>query len=124
MAGADPLVGARRLGSLLSLRRRTGALKNQITSGEFVTTSLEGIDEKARVALLHGRGREKGEDPYYTHLYRVGLDGTGLKLLDPGRRLARGVGQSDRRSSSSTTRRASNGAPESSLYDTLGNGRH
>ena len=24
------------------------------------------------------------EDPYYVHLYRVNLDGSGLKLLDPG----------------------------------------
>src|SRR5438034_3667696 len=28
-------------------------------------------------------GHEAGEDPYYTHLYRVGLDGSGLKLLTP-----------------------------------------
>ena len=26
-------------------------------------------------------GREKGDDPYYLHLYRVNFDGTGLKLL-------------------------------------------
>jgi dipeptidyl aminopeptidase/acylaminoacyl peptidase len=29
-------------------------------------------------------GREQGEDPYYGHAYRVGLDGSGLTLLNPG----------------------------------------
>ncbi len=48
----------------------TGALKNRITEGEFVTTSLESVDDKARVAYITAAGREKGEDPYYTHLYR------------------------------------------------------
>jgi dipeptidyl-peptidase 4 len=62
----------------------TGALKNRITDGEFVTTSLESIDDKLRVAYITAAGREKGEDPYYIHLYRVGLDGTGMKLLAAG----------------------------------------
>jgi len=29
-------------------------------------------------------GREPNEYPYYPHFYRVNLDGTGLKLLNPG----------------------------------------
>src|SRR5262249_55732477 len=29
-------------------------------------------------------GREKGEDPYFPHLYRIGYDGSGLKLLNAG----------------------------------------
>ena len=62
----------------------TGALKNRITEGEFVATAIEGVDDKARVLYFSAGGREKGEDPYYTHLYRVGFDGTGLKLLNPG----------------------------------------
>jgi dipeptidyl-peptidase 4 len=62
----------------------TGRLKNRITEGEFVTTSLDAIDEKARQIFVTAAGREKGEDPYYTHLYRVGLDGTGMTLLNPG----------------------------------------
>ena len=28
-------------------------------------------------------GREAGRDPYLRHVYRVGLDGTGLTLLTP-----------------------------------------
>jgi dipeptidyl aminopeptidase/acylaminoacyl peptidase len=61
----------------------TGALKNALTSGEFVTTGVEGGDDKTRAVFISAVGREPGEDPYYTHLYRVNLDGSGLKLLNP-----------------------------------------
>jgi dipeptidyl-peptidase 4 len=97
----------------------TGALKNRITEGEFVTTGIDGVDDKARVLFFSAGGREKGEDPYYTHLYRVGFDGTGLKLLDPG----------DASHSVSVTESARyfvdnasrvDGAPESMLYDVTG----
>ena len=61
----------------------TGKLKNQITSGEFVVTELLRVDQKARVLYFLATGREKGCDPYFTHLYRVGFDGTGMALLTP-----------------------------------------
>jgi dipeptidyl-peptidase-4 len=61
-----------------------GVLKNQITSGEFVTGPVSFVDDKLRVMYFTANGREAGEDPYFTHTYRVNLDGTGLKLLDPG----------------------------------------
>jgi dipeptidyl aminopeptidase/acylaminoacyl peptidase len=61
-----------------------GKLKTQLTSGEFVGEGIEKADEKTRVLYFAACGREPGEDPYYTHLYRVGLDGTGLKQLDKG----------------------------------------
>ncbi len=41
----------------------TGALKNRITEGEFVTTSLESVDDKARVALHHRRRPREGRGP-------------------------------------------------------------
>ncbi|OFW07987.1 MAG: peptidase S9 [Acidobacteria bacterium RIFCSPLOWO2_02_FULL_67_36] len=98
----------------------TGALKNRITDGEFVTTALENVDEKARVAYISAGGREKGEDPYYTHLYRVGLDGSGLKLLNPGNAThAVAVNESARYFVDNASR--VDGSPESALYDTLGN---
>ena len=59
----------------------TGNLKNQITTGAFHCEDIEGIDEKNRVLYFTANGREKGDDPYYLHLYRVNFDGTGLKLL-------------------------------------------
>ncbi|HSA96390.1 MAG TPA: DPP IV N-terminal domain-containing protein, partial [Acidobacteriota bacterium] len=61
----------------------TGALKNRITSGEGLVASLERIDEKARIIYFIGLGREKGRDPYFRHLYKVGFDGRGLALLTP-----------------------------------------
>jgi dipeptidyl-peptidase-4 len=61
-----------------------GKLKNQITAGEYVTDQIVSLDEKARVLYFTANGRESGEDSYYLHLYRIGLDGGGLKLLTPG----------------------------------------
>ena len=61
-----------------------GNLKNQITSGPFHCEDIEGIDEKNRVLYFTANGREKGEDPYYSHLYKVNFDGSGLKLLNRG----------------------------------------
>ena len=62
----------------------TASSRRQLTSGEFVGQGIEKVDEKARVLYFAACGREPGEDPYFTHLYRVNLDGTGLKLLDQG----------------------------------------
>jgi len=62
----------------------TGKLKNQITSGEYVTDLILNLDEKSRTLYFTANGRERNEDPYYTHLYRINLDGTGLQLLSPG----------------------------------------
>ena len=61
----------------------SGKLKNQITSGDWVVTQLLRVDEKNRVLYFLADGREKGENPYFTHLYRVGLDGRNLALLTP-----------------------------------------
>jgi len=98
----------------------SGTLKNRITEGEFVTTGLEAIDEKARVAYISAGGREKGEDPYYTHVYRVGLDGSGLKILDPGDATHNVVMSESTKYFVDNASRV-NGSPESVLYDSLGN---
>ncbi len=97
----------------------TGVLKNRITEGEFVATSLEAVDEKLRVAYITAAGREKGEDPYYTHLYRVGLDGTGMKALNPGDAShSTSLSESNRYFVNNASR--VDGTPESVLYDTTG----
>jgi dipeptidyl aminopeptidase/acylaminoacyl peptidase len=59
-----------------------GNIKKQLTSGPFHCENIVGIDENARVLYFTANGHEKGEDPYYLHLYRVNLDGTGLQLLN------------------------------------------
>ncbi|HML16378.1 MAG TPA: DPP IV N-terminal domain-containing protein, partial [Bryobacteraceae bacterium] len=61
----------------------TGALKNKITTGEGNVTQLLRVDEKNRMLYFLGVGREKGRDPYFAHLYRVGFDGRRLALLTP-----------------------------------------
>ncbi len=61
-----------------------GKLKNQITSGAWHTESIVKVDEKNRVIYFVANGREKDEDPYYQHLYRVNFDGRELQLLNKG----------------------------------------
>ncbi len=61
----------------------TGRLKNQITTGEGNVTQLLRVDEATRQIYFIGVGKEKGRDPYFQHLYRVGLDGRGQTLLTP-----------------------------------------
>jgi dipeptidyl aminopeptidase/acylaminoacyl peptidase len=70
-------------GHLYLYDSRTGQLKNQITTGEGNVTQLIRVDEKNRVLYFLGVGREKGRDPYFIHLYRVGFDGKNLALLTP-----------------------------------------
>ncbi|HEX7089685.1 MAG TPA: DPP IV N-terminal domain-containing protein [Longimicrobiales bacterium] len=61
-----------------------GRLKNRLTRGSFSVRGIEGVDEENGVVYFVAAGREPGEDPYYQHLYRVNLDGSGLQLLNPG----------------------------------------
>ncbi len=61
-----------------------GNLKHQITSGPWYSERLIRVDEKNRRLYFTAKGREAGENPYYTHLYSIGLDGKNLKLLNPG----------------------------------------
>lgn len=61
-----------------------GNLKRQVTNGEFHVDTFQGIDEKERVVYFTANGVDKNIDPYYAHLYRINLNGTGLKSLNPG----------------------------------------
>ena len=62
----------------------TGAVKNQITRGEWVVRGVEWVDEKQRLIWFYAGGIRPGQDPYYVHLCRVGFDGTGLTVLTEG----------------------------------------
>ncbi len=96
-----------------------GTLKNQITMGEFVAGPISYVDEKLRVMYFTANGREPGEDPYFTHLYRVNLDGTGLKLLDPGD-ASHASAVSDNGRYVINTYSQVNTAPKSELFDAAG----
>jgi dipeptidyl aminopeptidase/acylaminoacyl peptidase len=70
-------------GQLYLYDLETGKLKHQITTGEGNVTQVLRVDEDARTIYFQAVGKETGRDPYYTHFYRIGLDGKGLKLLTP-----------------------------------------
>jgi len=61
-----------------------GNLKNRITKGPWHVENVVKVDEKARVIYFTANGRNADENPYYEHLYRVNLDGSGLKQLTQG----------------------------------------
>lgn len=61
----------------------TGQLKNQITNGEGNVTQVLRVDETNRMIYFLGVGREKGRNPYFIHFYRIGFDGSNLRLLTP-----------------------------------------
>jgi dipeptidyl aminopeptidase/acylaminoacyl peptidase len=62
---------------------RTGREKHPITTGEGNVTQLLRVDEKNRLLYFVAVGRERGRDPYFRHLYRIGMDGRDLQLLTP-----------------------------------------
>jgi dipeptidyl aminopeptidase/acylaminoacyl peptidase len=62
---------------------RTGRLKNRVTAGDGNVSTIARVDERARQVYFVGQGKEAGRDPYFQHLYRIGLDGRGQTLLTP-----------------------------------------
>jgi dipeptidyl aminopeptidase/acylaminoacyl peptidase len=61
-----------------------GNLKRQVTNGSFHVESFQGIDEKSRTLYFTANGVKKDIDPYYSHLYKINLNGTGMRTLNPG----------------------------------------
>jgi dipeptidyl aminopeptidase/acylaminoacyl peptidase len=70
-------------GQLYLYDLKSGALKQPITSGEGNVTQLLRVDEQNRLVYFTAVGKERGRDPYFRHLYRVGMDGKRLQLLTP-----------------------------------------
>jgi dipeptidyl aminopeptidase/acylaminoacyl peptidase len=62
----------------------TGTVKNPITQGDWVVRSVEHVDEKRQQVWFFAGGIRPGQDPYYLHLARVNMDGTGLVVLTEG----------------------------------------
>ncbi len=61
----------------------TGALKSKITTGDGPVLSVERVDAKSRTIWFVAAGKEVGRDPYFRHLYRIGMDGKKRTLLTP-----------------------------------------
>ena len=70
-------------GQLYLYDLNTGKLKNQITTGEGPVSAIVKVDEKMRIVWYAAMGREPGQDPYFPHFYRVGLDGKNQVSLTP-----------------------------------------
>jgi dipeptidyl aminopeptidase/acylaminoacyl peptidase len=62
---------------------RTGALKNQITKGNWVVRGVNKVDEAKRQIWFSAGGMNSG-DPYLLDYYRVNFDGSGLVRLTAG----------------------------------------
>jgi dipeptidyl aminopeptidase/acylaminoacyl peptidase len=61
----------------------SGRLKNPVTSGLSPITRVNRVDRETRTMWYEAAGREKGQDPYFIHLYRIGLDGKNNVSLTP-----------------------------------------
>jgi dipeptidyl aminopeptidase/acylaminoacyl peptidase len=59
----------------------TGAVKNQITNGEWVVHGVEKVDAEKRQIWFSATGMYPGKDPYFFHYYRINFDGTELTPL-------------------------------------------
>jgi dipeptidyl-peptidase-4 len=96
-----------------------GTLMNRLTEGPWHVDGIVGVDEESGHIFLTGQGRETGEDPYYQHLYRVNLDGSGLTLLNSGDFEHRFSMNESRRYFVNSYSRV-NTVPTSSLHDASG----
>ena len=59
-----------------------GKLKNQVESGAYAVSNIVKVDSVAKQIYFTALGKEPGV-PYYSHLYRVNFDGTGMTSLTP-----------------------------------------
>ncbi|MEO8360079.1 MAG: prolyl oligopeptidase family serine peptidase [Vicinamibacteria bacterium] len=59
---------------------RSGAVKNQITKGNWVVRGVNKVDEATRQIWFSAGGMNPG-DPYLLDYYKINFDGTGLKRL-------------------------------------------
>lgn len=63
---------------------KNGAIKNQLTKGEYVVRGIDKIDEENRQVWFQASGKNADQDPYFVHFYRVNFDGSNLVALTEG----------------------------------------
>jgi dipeptidyl aminopeptidase/acylaminoacyl peptidase len=61
----------------------SGAVKNQITKGDWVVRAVQRVDEAKRQIWFSAGGMYPGKDPYFAGYYRINFDGAGLTRLTP-----------------------------------------
>lgn len=62
----------------------TGRIKNQVTRGNWVVRQVLHVDPDQRQVWFMASGVRPEQDPYYLHLCRAGLDGSGFTVLTDG----------------------------------------
>lgn len=65
--------------------KSTGAVKKQLTRGEWIVKRVVDIDEERGAILFVGCGMDSGEDPYHTKYYRLDLKSGRIAALTPER---------------------------------------
>ena len=54
-----------------------------ITKGNYYVNGIQLVDERTKTIYYVASGKEPGRNPYYQHLYKIGLDGKDNALLTP-----------------------------------------
>ena len=103
----------------LYLYDSTGKMKSQITSGPWHVEDVEGVDEKLKTIYFTANAKESLEDPYYLHMYRINIDGSGLKLLSQSNH-DHSISLDDNKKFFVDNYSRVNTAPISALYDVTG----
>ena len=62
---------------------RNGAVKKQITKGEWVVKSVLHVNPAKREITFVGCGKDVGEDPYLEKIYKVNMDNNRIVALTP-----------------------------------------
>ncbi len=97
----------------------SGELKGQITEGDYHCFSTLSVDESTRTLYYLANGYDKEENPYYTHLFKVAVDGgTPTQLTASGFDNTITLGDNNNLFLNSFSRVDT--TPESALYNTLG----
>ncbi len=66
----------------LYLYNADGTLIRNLTEGAYHVDDVLAVNEKEGYVLFRACGKEKGENPYQMHVYRVSLQGSEPKMLD------------------------------------------
>jgi len=70
---------------LYMIELATGAVKKQLTKGEWVVRDVIHVNEQDNYLIISGNGKNQalGEDPYHIHYYRIDLKSGAITDLTP-----------------------------------------
>lgn len=105
--------------AMLYLYNEDGTLKNAITDGSFHVEEVVAVDDQAKKIYFTACGYNKEENPYYSHLYSIGYDGSGMRQIDESDMNGNFSAADDGRAFVSTASRV-DCAPVSALYSNGG----